>query len=177
MKVFFNDEWDKSEDVVVYGHYHRYWIGNEVNPNWDIYSRKILDLKQGKEVAINFFYNLLNQELCKDITICVVPSHDNNPSSGMIKLGKLLAQDGRIDKVQYLQRVKEIDKLAYGGRRDKSIHLNSISVNSDENINGDVVLLMDDITTSHNSLEACKQILLEHGAQHVAMFALGETTD
>lgn len=179
MYVFYNREWDESENVVVYGYYHKYWTvyKQEKNPKFDIYSGKILDLKEGNELAINYFYNLLNQELCKNITVCVVPSHDNNPNSGIIKLGKLLAQDGRIDKVHYLQRMQEIDKLANGGERGLKIHLDSIETDSDTEITGDVVLLMDDVTTSNNSLKACKKILLDHGAEHVAMFALGQTIE
>lgn len=179
MHIFYNKEWDDSEEVVVYGYYHKYWsvYKQEKNPKFDIYSGKILDLKEGKELAINYFYNLLNQELCKNITICVVPSHNGESNSGIIKLGKLLAQDGRIDKVHYLKRIKKIDKLSNGGARGKDIHLDSIEVEKNTNITGDVVLLMDDVTTSNNSLKACKEILLAHGAERVAMFALGKTVE
>ena len=40
-------------------------------------------------------------------------------------------------------------------------------------ITGDIVLLMDDVTTTGNSLYACKEILIQAGAEHVEMFALG----
>lgn len=146
MHVFYNKEWDESEDIIVYGYYHKYWIGpNDKNPNFDIYSGKILDLKEGKALAINYFYNLLNQELCKNITVCVVPSHNDDLESGIVKLGKLLAQDGRIDKVHYLRRIKEIDKLAKGGQRSIDVHLNSIGVDENSEITGDVILLIDDM--------------------------------
>lgn len=41
-------------------------------------------------------------------------------------------------------------------------------------ITGDIVLLMDDVTTTGNSLYACREILLQAGADHVEMFALGK---
>ncbi len=38
-------------------------------------------------------------------------------------------------------------------------HRHSISTLQDMEINGDIVLLMDDVTTTGNSLYACKEIL------------------
>ena len=37
------------------------------------------------------------------------------------------------------------------------------------------ILLVDDISTSGNSLLACKELLMENGAERVAMFALGKS--
>lgn len=73
----------------------------------------------------------------------------------------------------WLDREHSIDKLAMGGNRDKKVHLNSITTLDDVDIQGDVVLLMDDVTTTGNSLYACKEILLSKGANQVEMFALG----
>lgn len=39
----------------------------------------------------------------------------------------------------------------------------------------EVVLVVDDVTTSGNSLYACRDILMEHGAKRVALLALGQT--
>lgn len=47
--------------------------------------------------------------------------------------------------------------------------------NPELSIDGDVILLVDDVTTSGNSLSACKELLLSHGASRVAMFALGKS--
>nr|WP_297704296.1 hypothetical protein [uncultured Butyrivibrio sp.] len=136
---------------------------------------KILDLKEGKENAIEYFYNLIDCEICKDVTICIVPSSKmGNVETGMAKLAEKLANNGRKDRVHFLVREKDIDKLATGGNRSRFIHLDSIGALQGESIKGDVVLLMDDVTTSGNSLYACKEILLAHGASHVEMFALGK---
>ena len=80
----------------------------------------------------------------------------------------------RIDKADFLVRTKTIDKLAYGGSRNIRVHLSSIGINPNMTVEGDVVLIVDDVTTLGASLEACKEILLRSGAQRVAMLALGQ---
>ena len=75
--VFVNEEWNNTGDIVVYSNYHKYWLDRErkiKNPLFDVFSGRILDLKEGKQTAINYFYNLLNEEICEGVTICVVPS-------------------------------------------------------------------------------------------------------
>lgn len=176
--VFINESWNGTGDIVVYSNYHKYWLDKDrkmKNPLFDVFSGKILDLKEGKPSAIRYFYHIINEEICKNITICVVPSSNaDNKESGIGKLGEMLAQNGRINKVYFLKREKSIDKLATGGVRNQDVHMQSIGTLEDMEITGDIVLLMDDVTTTGNSLYACKEILLEHGANEVEMFALGK---
>ena len=176
--VFVNEEWNNTGDIVVYSNYHKYWLDRErkiKNPLLDVFSGRILDLKEGKQTAINYFYNLLNEEICEGVTICVVPSSNaEKTESGIGKLAEKLAENKRINKVYFLQRTKSIDKLAWGGRRDKQIHLETISAVENMDITDNIILLMDDVTTTGNSLYACKEILMEKGAKQVEMFALGK---
>lgn len=183
-KVFTNDIWEKmsiDEDVVIhFGYYRRYRLNDgTVNPDFrsDKISGLILDVKEKKEKGLNYFYNELQGEFEKDITICVVPSHEAGVSnqSGIAELARRLASDGRVDKVDYILRKETIDKLATGGERDVEVQKNSLMVNPNMSITGDVILLVDDVTTSGNSLKACKEILLANGAKRVAMFALGKS--
>lgn len=77
--VFVNKEWEYIDGIVVYSNYLRYWQNRELkikNPYFDVFSGKILDLKEGKQSAVKYFYNLLNDEICDGVTICVVPSSD-----------------------------------------------------------------------------------------------------
>ena len=55
-----------------------------------------------------------------------------------------------------------------------SLHMQTIDALEDMDVNGDIVLLMDDVTTTGNSLYACREILLNHGVSNVEMFALGK---
>ncbi len=176
--VFYNHEWNNTGNIVIYSNYHKYWLDRErkiKNPLFDVYSGKILDLKEGKKEAVSYFFNLLDPEICPDVSICVVPSSDcQKKNSGMSMLAMLLADNGRKDKVFFLNRFKSIDKLATGGNRDYDVHIKTINTLSDMDVECDVVLLMDDVTTTGNSLYACRDILLNNGASHVEMFALGK---
>ena len=52
--------------------------------------------------------------------------------------------------------------------------LRTIEAIDELDISGDIVLLMDDVTTTGNSLYACKELLEQAGAGIVEMFALGK---
>ncbi len=176
--VFVNEAWNHTGNIVVYSNYHKYWLDRErkiKNPLFDVFSGKILDLKEGKTNAVDYFYKLLDYEICDNVAICVVPSSNAEKiETGMTKLGERLALNNRINKVYYLKRACTIDKLATGGKRSKSVHLNSITTLENMDVSDNIILLMDDVTTSGNSLYACKEILMDHGAKSVEMFALGK---
>lgn len=175
--VFINEAWNGTGNIVVYSNYHKYWLDKErriKNPLFDVFSGRILDLKEGKMSAIHYFYDLLDREICEGVTICVVPSSDSEKkTSGIGMLGEMLAQNKRVNKVYFLRRKNSIDKLATGGSRDLEIHMKTIDRVEDMEVEGDIILLMDDVTTTGNSLYACKEILLRYGADVVEMFALG----
>lgn len=101
-------------------------------------------------------------------------SNSEKVDTGLTKLGEMLAENGRKNKVHFLRRNSSIKKLSEGGFRGKSVHFNSIDANDGMTIEGDVVLLIDDVTTTGNSLYACREILFAYGADHVEMLALGK---
>lgn len=182
-RIFKNDNWEKMSldgEILSYGYYHRYRNPDgSVNPDFkkDLISGKILDLKEKKERAIAFFFEQLDSEICEDITICVVPSHTANPrnESGIAILAQRLAASNRIDGVNYLIRKTTVDKKARGGNRNREVDENTIILNENTVVSGSVILLVDDVSTSGNSLKVCKDILMRNGADRVAMFAIGKS--
>ena len=58
LMVFVNEKWNGTGEIVVYSNYHKYWLDRErkiKNPLFDVFSEKILDLKEGK-VLINWHW-------------------------------------------------------------------------------------------------------------------------
>lgn len=91
--IFVNEEFDAEEGIVVCGYYVPYgrWENDPDRSGapYDIYSRKILDLKDGKSSAVNYFYALLDEGICQGVAICVVPPHSpQSTDSGMKMLGR-----------------------------------------------------------------------------------------
>ena len=178
--VIFVDKFENdSNDIEHLGEYHPYWLKwKEIpNPGFGPFSSNVLSFKNSNPEAIETFRQILDPILAKDIAIAAVPPHneDVRTPSGVRLLAKELAKNGRIDAATCLVRQKRIRSLAMGGRREISIHLGSITVTSPQLIRCRGVLLLDDVTTTGNSLTACRQLLMEAGAARVRCVALGKT--
>ena len=137
----------------------------------------MMPLKQKEQKAIYYFYQTLNDLFPEKVAICTVPSSNpENIETGITLLAeKLSAEKNRIDRTHFLKRTIEIPKLASGGDRRRIIHRKSITASEDISVKGMTIILLDDVTTTGNSLIACRDILVENGADYVIMFALGKT--
>jgi len=175
--IFVQREWNNSDVVSYYGSYHPYRVYGERNPRFDSFSGLILDVKEGMDKGLNYFFSIIDKQISKGVSICIVPSHDPaKTDSGIRKLAQMLARSGRTDATSCLVRHTLIDKLAHGGDRRKEVHLRSISVANRHLVKNREVLLLDDVTTSNNSLWACKELLIQYGgASVVQCLALGQT--
>lgn len=162
-------------EVLTLGIYHPYRGGS--NPEFDKFSSLVLSLKNQNQEGLLHFLTALTPLFRTDIAVAVVPSHDPaNTTSGMKILAKaLINKTNRIDAVDCLKRITKVDKLATGGNRSVQNHLASIQVHQPELIKGRAVLLLDDVTTTHNSLTACRTLLLNAGAASVQAYALAQT--
>ncbi len=163
------------EKIQHLGEYHPYYGGN--NPNWNKFSGRILDLKQNKPIATSYFLNMLKDiDFDKTEAIVIVPPHDPAHTSSLIPLATFLAAEkGWTNAISCVRRTKKVDKLTNGGDRSKTIHLDSIKIKNKDLIKDKNVLVLDDVTTSGNSLNAVMELLLQAGARSVWAYALGET--
>lgn len=143
------------------------------------YTSRIWDLKNRNPLVIEYFADCISSNLQGDFDcIVVVPPHHNEKDNSGIKIlaQKVVEKKKLIDATSCLIRHKTIDRLSTGGNRSLETHLQSIKVVSQEVIKGKNLLLLDDVSTTGNSLHACQKLLKDSGANSVKCFVLGKTT-
>ena len=169
--------------------YHKYRLAdNSVNPKVDQNSRWLMDLKspanQNFAKAVSAFGEMLAGaavqlfDAGQPLQVAIVPSHTAGQcSEGMLQVAGFLSRyfDVRCS-TNFLYRHTTVPALKEGGNREQAVHLNSIQVQ--EAIDPAVrMLVIDDVSTTGNSLLACRVLLHRAGAPVVAIMALGQTED
>jgi len=139
--------------------------------NSSIFSKFILELKSKNKTAIQIASKILNnylssQEL-KNYVIAVMPSHTSGNYGCLSEIAQNLC-------LPYLKnaliRVKTIEKLQNGGDRRGSVHLKTIEPFK---VSNKKIILIDDITTSGNSLKIGESLLYKAGALSVIPVSIG----
>lgn len=159
------------------GKYHPWRDG--MNPNFDSFSEQIYDVKKQKSDAIENFTNQLRDILNdnKEYVICVIPRHQKGTApSGIRTIAKRLCKFPVIDGTDVIIRTETVKRnSAKGPKRSFELELSTLAIVKEEIIKGKQVLLLDDVATRGNSLNAGRQKLKEVGAILVAAIALGHT--
>jgi phosphoribosylpyrophosphate synthetase len=157
--------------------------------NIDFVTHTLLNLKKNNESdkrarlhSINFLTKALRKSLIpvinlENIACAVVPkSTKDEVSTGMLHLLFVLQDEiGFKNSVNPLDRITTIPKAATGGPRSTKLHKKTIIVNDKKIVDNMNVLLFDDVTTTGRSLVACKELLIEAGANQVFMIAIGQS--
>lgn len=180
MRIFNDDRWEMSEEAINLGDYHPWkWhkIRGGTRDNYDKHSGLILDLKDNYESAIAHFMDILDKAIASGVSLTFVPSHDaTKKTSGIRQLVRILAgRNARQDATDCIIRTKTVPKLSKGGGREIQVHLDSLKIINPEKVRGRAYLIIDDVTTTGNSLEACKRLFIEAGAAKVRALVLGKT--
>lgn len=182
----------KDKNIYYLDDYKQYWVydnnGNKhKNPNFrENKSGYILKFKNCEEEGLKHYtkklinvFSYSEEFKNEDYLITFVPSHKkNNVNSNMINL--LTCIEKEFDHIKYkncLERKNDIEKLSDGGNRKINIHLNSIEVIGHKNLYKEQkIILFDDVTSTGNSLLACKELLENLGAK-VTCIALSKTLE
>ena len=160
------------------GHYvpQNYWP--EEDCSRDDFVEFIRAIKSGDDDAIEWCVELIGQNLGGFDAVSVVPSGTPGNESGIKKVARKLAKftmNHKVDATLCLRRHTATSSYYEGGDRSVSTHLKSIELQSPELIRDKVVLLLDDVRTTGNSLQACKQILDKASPKSVVPLALAQT--
>ena len=146
-----------------------------VNP--DNFSNEIMKLKDKQQDSINNLAFLWCDEMNIVFQECVFVSEPSSRKgygeNGAALLCQKIANNlNQINGSSCLERHIEVLFSKYGGDRTQQKHLDSIRVINEDLIIGKNVWLLDDITTTGNTLMACKKLLKEAGALEVKCSAL-----
>jgi hypothetical protein len=171
-----------SFDTIMNLYVYHPWDGGK-NPNIDKITNTLLNLKSDKDPAVNFFSKVAKTQLLdlvktqKNKSYCIVPSHSKGDiSNGLSRVIANIKNDfGFSNSTNPLKRIRTVAKSSTGGDRSVQHHLDSIEVVDESVVKDKVVFLFDDISSTGNSMEACKKLLLEKGATKVVMISFGQT--
>jgi len=169
--------------------YHPYRRYGALNPHFDGWDGRVLDFKDGIAGSVEWAHDQLAEHFSElelptvRLPIVIVPGHlarATNEGCPLANLGSMLAEkhpDKFKARFDGLLRHTDVGKLAHGGDRRVDVHLDSINVRETVKIKiqNRSVLLLDDVTTTGNSLQACRQLLIEAGAKRVGAIVLGKT--
>jgi predicted amidophosphoribosyltransferase len=194
-KIFRNPDTNRAidsnpEKIITLGSY--FPKGEKQYSDLDNFSNLILDIKKDEDKlfkasgeyyhyskAIKCFTDLLRPMLSynDEYVICVMPSHKKGiVSSGIRRIAEELCSPPIINGTRVLSRNFEMQKKAVGGTRDLQKEVESLEAVQDGRIlKNRQVILIDDVTTTGTSLIAGRTVLMNAGAELVALFALSKT--
>jgi hypothetical protein len=191
--------WRTGSDLFLTPYYALHFKNNQLNPKHDAPSSKILNLKnidrQNERLHQSgsvYHISKMDQDRIqqyaediraliikdRDLTICVMPksTHAREPS-GIRRIAEALCGGRWQDGTKVIERKIERMTKHLGGDRSYENELASLGIADSAPVEDRIVLLLDDITTTGNSLRAGRSLLLSHGARAVIMFALGKTSE
>ena len=167
--------------------YNSYYKEGVKNPYIDHYTYKIMDLKEpsqrGHNAAILHFAPKLNSGInalanslnIRTLQIAIVPSSEKDKrSAGLETLITHINGTRVIYDPNFLVRDHTVPKAHLGGDRSYDRNIKSVSVHNAPSKDIPLILL-DDVSTTGNSLYSCREILKNVGVKKVYMIVIGQT--
>lgn len=151
--------------------------------HWVLYpnsfSLKILDVKFKKNSSYEFFLRIFDKILTyQEFTICTVPPSQASITNqnGIAELGRRILQirNNAFDGINTLTRKETTDPSHKCNNRSLEKHLSTIELNDPTIIKGQKILLLDDVKTTGNTLNACKKMLTTY-SKEIQCLVLGIT--
>lgn len=177
--IFRKESRYKDSDQIIYlRKYHPYWdeLHKKRNPLFNHYGKLILDVKSKNESAIMIFSEFLDKIVESGIAISVVPAHSKEELETGIKIiADIIAGNNRINATNCLVRTRNTKQQSRDGKKNIAENRETIKPKDTHIILNKPVLLLDDVVTTGNSLNTCRNILIRSRAKMVQCLALGKT--
>jgi len=188
-KISRDSERNNCQDIQYLGNYYTFYSQKHDEFSSKVYLLKFIDDHNGNGTPLKDpdlmrkqieefsekIISLLDPD--PELIICVVPKSSKAREPGGIRqVAKKICEKNFIDGTNVIERIKDRPPYHLSGNRDYAKELASLGITNTELIKGQVILLLDDVTTEGNSLKAAKELLLSHGAKQVIPFALGKTS-
>lgn len=183
------EQYNRPAKIVALGHYYPAGKGaaaknavreGRADYNVDVvhdnaaWTRLINALNAERQWPLKRLYATLDPLLAPSVALAVVPPHRAFQAFWPLRtLAQKLAENGRTDATGCLVRHTTIRRIIYGGPSTRALHRQTIQMEHKELVEGKRVLLLDDIAKSGASLVACRELLLDAGAETVQAMALG----
>lgn len=153
-------------------------ISQEIRRYKEGYPWSVNEFSTDLEDAFDNWEKKTGEEIMGSV-IFTVPSHAENSWSSSLTAtaGYLSVIYNLFNESTGIVRVKEQKKLAYGGDRSFDSIINSMSIKSETRniIKYKNAIVLDDVTTSGNTLLACKKLLEIAHANSVTLVAIAKT--
>ena len=113
--------------------------------------------------------------------ICTAPGHEKtvNDSNGVSDIINMVhLKPNFILRNTLIQRAYSVDKKATstsGRNNNYQVDMKSLQIESGVGVKGKNIIVIDDITTSGSTLIACRNLLMNAGANKVVLLAFGKT--
>lgn len=139
------------------------------------WTRLINALGEDRQWPLKRLWGMLDPMLSPGIALAAVPPHRAYQAFWPIRAlaQRLAASQGRVDATPCLVRHTTIRRIIFGGPSTRALHRETIRIEEPDLVQGRRVLLLDDIAKSGASLIACREMLLDAGADAVQAVALG----
>ena len=150
-------------------------------------SERILAFKNGDDEAVKQFAFEMKEAMddkykgyldkLSNTVVCVMPSHEvGQYSKGLTRLAAYLAYIyGMIDGEHLIKRKITHEKISAGGDRSVQKQIETLEISTEFTIAGKDIIILDDVTTTGNSIEAVRRLLYPFNVGKIYAQTLGKT--
>lgn len=132
--------------------------------------------KHGTPSCCEKVKSFLKNIIPKGSIVCTVPSSTAGKTGHLdIMLKELSNECGFMVLPLIVRSMSKEKKAAFGGDRSLTGQYRTLECAPKSEIEGKSIIIIDDISTTGNSLFACKKILEKNGARNVRTIVLGRT--